>query len=137
VLLAEFALGREEDVIAAMDARDRHTAWHEAGHAVAAALCGTPTEYAVMGPTPHVLYGPGGERTEEALMTTSLAGRVAAGYAERRVFPPHEEEIMSFITKTKDSMVGSCNKCKVFQLLVIAYSHETDNFDKTAARLLQ
>jgi hypothetical protein len=124
--VAGFSPEVRDRIVADLAEHDRLMAHHEAGHAVAAAIYGRATEYAVTGPTPHVLYALGGERTEEALMTATLAGRVAAGYAVHVVAPPCEEEMGHFIAKAREGTVGTCDECRVATLLRFLYPDEAD-----------
>jgi hypothetical protein len=77
------------DAIAWADEDDRRIAYHEAGHATLGALYGRPAEFAVLGPTPHVLCLPESKRTFEAVLIGLLAARqpkdaLSAGALTRR-----------------------------------------------------
>jgi hypothetical protein len=124
----DFVAAHGPNAIAWADEDDRRLAYHEAGHATIGALYGRPAEFAVLGPTPHVLCLPKSKRTFEAVLIGLLAGKAAEGCAQRRrAHPPGSEEMGFYLAKAREGTVGSCDSCKVAQLLLIVHTHEGDD----------
>lgn len=101
----------------------RSTAFHEAGHVIAAVATGRACEYVTIGGGyPHCCYSLAehelGEPTLAAFMVRSTAGCVAEGIAERFIRCPDRSLMQAFLVKARRGQACGCDRCKEAAVLV-------------------
>ncbi|GGC70809.1 hypothetical protein [Chelatococcus reniformis] len=124
------ALGdaRQGSLFRAIAVKEAEVVAHEAGHVVGAALYGRRTLHAQVGHEPHVAFDedPFRCRWEEPLAVATLGGPVAGGMTLHNVAPPPAEVMTYHLAKARAGGTGTCDECRLAELLVVLHGDEPD-----------
>jgi hypothetical protein len=104
---------------------DKHVAWHEAGHCVAAVAAGVGIDHVRCGQRAgHCAYA-GTFPDAQSSLVAALAGPVAEGLS-RGAFPVSYHAAPAYVGKAKEGSSGDCDGCQVARVLVQANWSDAD-----------
>ncbi len=121
----------EQQIASEQEAAYRwRSAYHEAGHAVAAIATGRAISYATIGGgQPHLSYlpqTPPADASLTAYAVRSISGSLAEGIYDHRLVCPPAETLRAFIERARGDHSGSCDRCSEAQILVVAFGSDPD-----------
>lgn len=107
----------------------QRSAYHEAGHAVAAAALGYRISKVTIGGDPHIILAEsqGADESLAASMIIRIAGEIGEGVFSHVFICPSADEMREKLAQARASCAGECDRCAQARMLVAYFSADAED----------